>query len=86
LHFLKNLEIKNIFKKLKEHEFSLDLVITIIKILLEKMDQVILWEDVDLMFEFYLEKKEMDLELINLTLQQKLKIQLIKLVQVLKVE
>lgn len=86
MHFLKNLEIKNIFKKLKEHEFSLDLVITIIKILLEKMDQVILWEDVDLMFEFYLEKKEMDLELINLTLQQKLKIQLIKLVQVLKVE
>jgi hypothetical protein len=86
LHFLKNLEIKNIFKKLKEHEFSLDLVITIIKTLLEKMDQVILWEDVDLMFEFYLEKKEMDLELINLTLQQKLKIQLIKLVQVLKVE
>lgn len=86
LLFQKTLEIKTTFKDLKVFECNLVLVITITKMLLEKMVPDTQWKVVDQMSEFYLERKETVQELTIQILQQRRKIRRIKWVKVQKDE
>ena len=86
LLFQKTLEIKTTFKDLKVFECNLVLVITITKMLLERMGLDTQWKVVDLMSEFYLVKKETVQELTIQILQQRRRIRRIKWVKVQKDE
>lgn len=86
LLFQKTLEIKTTFNDLKVFECNLVLVITITKMLLEKMVPDTQWKVVDQMSEFCLERKETDQVLIIQILQPRRRIQRIKWVKVQKDE